>query len=208
MPQIYCIEGYWDYGGHEPSVLPMLEAARTQQPSWEITRRNCATTSELIFWLNQEWSECTAGSILYLATHGSPGCVTLSDGHDVCLEQLAMYLKETWRNGRSCLVHFSGCSVMATDLDRIGHFIRETRASAVSGYTEDVGWLDRETPALSLEMEMFGRITPYDMTHISSRHERLVTLREELQRRWDECGFKLFTRREEAQWDRPRTEST
>lgn len=185
----------------------MLEAARTQQPSWQITRRNCATTSELIFWLNQGWSDCPVGSILYLATHGTPGCVTLSDGHDICLEQLAMYLQEAG-NCSGCMVHFSGCRIMATDLDRIGHFIRGTHASAVSGYAEDVGWLDQETPALSLEMEMFGRITPYDLTHFRQRHERLITLRQDLQRRWDECGFKLFTKREEAQWDRPRTEST
>ena len=85
--RIYCIEGHWDYGNRqvEPSVEPMLKLLQGMD-LWNYARRDCATIDEMIYFIDAEWARCNSGSILYVATHGKPGVVFLSEQHPVTVE--------------------------------------------------------------------------------------------------------------------------
>ena len=204
--RIYCIEGHWDYGNREvePSVEPMLNQIRNMG-LWDYARRNCATLQELEYFLNNEWwHRCRKGSILYFATHGSPGAVSLSDEHFMTLDQLGAELEEGGCEG--CLVHFSGCEVMATTGARLREFMDRTGAIGVSGYKTDVGWAGAlesngrrrrvpGAPALALELMFFSTIRTEGIQLADGRSSpRLEPIAKDLQRRFQDCKFELKLR--------------
>ena len=135
--RIYCIEGHWDYGNRqvEPSVEPMLKLLQGMD-LWNYARRDCATIDEMIYFIDAEWARCNSGSILYVATHGKPGVVFLSEQHPVTVEQLALHLEDQCGD---CLVHFGGCKVMAAPESRLRDFMEKTGAMGVS-VTPSAGW--------------------------------------------------------------------
>lgn len=186
-PIVYCVEGHWHEADDplaEPSVEPLLQMLQ-RRGLWKYVRRNAATTSELFYWMNNEWNSCAYGSILYFATHGGEGYIGLgSEG--VPIEKLGM---EIDCNG--CLVHFSGCSTLACSKERIRDFMKESGAAAVSGYCKDVGWTSRSWPPAALcDLMLFSMIGEegINLTHGLSR-KRLLDLEVELQKRFDSCGF-------------------
>ena len=197
-PIIYCIEGHWHEVSDptlEPSVEPMLQML-DRRGHWSYVRRNAATDGELFYWINEEWNKCAYGSILYFATHGSEGGIWLGRNDDysssVPIEKLAMEEIDC----EKCLVHFGGCSILACEEERIRSFIDQTGAAAVSGYREDVGWISRRwPPAVLLDLMLFGMIEDeeIDLTDGRSR-KRLQGLKEELQKKFPECGFDLYTK--------------
>ena len=198
QPIIYCIEGH--HGDTpEPSVEPMLTLLSTLG-HWNYVRRNAATAGELFYWIEHEWWKYPEGSILYIATHGAEGEIWLStkEGYSsgVPIEKLAM---EADCSG--CLVHFGGCATIAgSQIDsRIQSFMDRTGAIGVSGYGDEVGWVDRWRPALALEMMLFSSIKAegIKLAHGGS-NKRLTGLRDDLQVRFPECKFDLFMQRSKA----------
>ena len=188
--RIYCVEGIWDWGSREvePSVEPMLQQMRNMG-LWPYVRRDCATEQELEFYLKTEWWRCKLGSCLYLATHGWAEGISLSEGRDVTLEQLALCLGEQGAEG--CLVHFSGCEVMQ-DEARVREFMTRTNAAAVSGYTKEGGWTSAtDAPTLALELLLFSTIRT---DGIDLTNGRLRALAANLAERFSDCGFELLTR--------------
>ena len=199
-PIIYCVEGHWNYGDHpssEPSVEPLLQMLQ-QQGLWTYVRRNAATDHELFYWMKNEWNYCEEGSILYFATHGEPGAIWLGSDQPssgVPIEKLAMEI-----DCSGCLVHFSGCSTLPRERDRIQLFLEESGASAVSGYREEVGWTSRSLPpAALLDLMLFSVIRDekirIKLTDKRSRG-KLLSLKEELQTKFPKCGFDLYSK-----WD-------
>lgn len=191
--RIYCIEGHWDYGKREvePSVEPILQALQ-RLGLWDYSRRDCATASELKYWLDNEWDRCEAGSILYLATHGSAGTISLSDHPEgeVSMEQI-----EAWGvDVGNCLVHFGGCHGLNLDEDRIRRFLETTEASAVSGYLVEGGWTD-SAPTLALELMYFASIAERKIELRDGRSAKpgLKRLAEDLRKRFCDCEFVLHT---------------
>lgn len=197
--RIYCIEGVWDYGDREvePSVEPLLEMLR-RQDLWEYARRDCATIPELKHYLTYEWCRCRVGSVLYLATHGEPGEIYLSEGESLGLDALAGLLEEG--QCEDCLVHFSGCSVLGGDEDavrqRVKTFLDRTGAMGVSGYSVEAGWTDTfSAPAAALELMLFSSIESEPIDLSNGRHfNRLRKVVESLQVRFADCQFELYTR--------------
>lgn len=196
--RIYCIEGVWDYGDREiePSVEPLLEILR-RQDLWEYARRDCATIPELKHYLTHEWCRCRVGSVLYLATHGDPGEISLSDGECLGLDTLAGVLEEGQCEG--CLVHFSGCSVLGGDEDavrqRVKTFVDKTGAMCVSGYAAAAGWTDTWAPAGALELMLFSSIASNAIDLSDGKHfKRLRKVVESLQGKFADCRFDLYTR--------------
>ena len=203
--RIYCIEGHWDYGNRtaEPSVEPMLKLLQGMD-LWDYARRDCATVDELVYFLDMEWSRCDFGSILYVATHGEPGVVSLSGEHHVTVEQLAVHLEDMCG---SCLVHFGGCKVMAAPESRLRHFMDQTGAMGVSGYTVESGWtsvVDSNgrtrppvpgAPALALELLLFSTLSTesIDLTD-GKQFRRLRRVADDLENRFPDCGFQMLTR--------------
>ena len=162
------------------------------QGLWRYVHRDCATETELKYYLETEWSTCERGSILHISAHGYGGGLKLSEGVFVELEQLGAYLES---NCDSCLVHFSGCSILDIGERRIGEFMERTRAACVSGYTEDVGWTNRWTPAVPLELIMFSTIGEGINLNGRAVHEPLEELREDLTKRFRDCGFRMYMRK-------------
>ena len=205
--RIYCIEGHWDYGEEqvEPSVEPILQMLQ-KLGQWSYARRDCATQSELEFWLENEWNECCAeGSILYIASHGSEGCIWLgSEDHPVSLHQLAE--KGTLNCGRS-LVHFGGCQILAGPKGEAAaqDFMMRTGASFVTGYTEEVYWASEQwAPAVALDLILFSSIWELKGFSLTGpkRIKNSVEPMEELINRlkendiFEKCGLKLFINNE------------
>lgn len=195
--RIYCIEGHWDYGNREvePSVEPILHMLRSMGHWEQYARRDCATAEECYFFLENEWSPCREGSILYFATHGDSGEMWLSENQVVPLETLSAKGIDC----SNCLVHFGGCNVLAQDGGERGRkFMAATGASYVSGYTRETGWADiMHPPALALELMLFSSIITLkiDLTDGRSR-KKMLTLATELRKSFRSCGFRLFTK-----WD-------
>lgn len=199
--RIYCIEGHWGYGDREvePSVEPILQLMANMD-LWPYVRRDCATKPELEFFLREEWCRrCEEQSVLYLATHGWDGGITLSEGQDVPLEELAVYLEPDGAEG--CIVHFSGCEVMKARESQLRDFIANTKAAAISGYTKEGGWTSalepggRGVPSLALELLLFSTIETLDINLSDGRSfGRLRALADDLDERFPDCGFRLLTR--------------
>lgn len=181
-PIVYCVEGHWhevDDPLAEPSVEPLLQMLQ-RRGLWKYVRRNAATISELFYWMNNEWNSCAYGSILYFATHGGEGYIGL--GSERHLSQL------------TSIVHFSGCSTLACGEERIRAFMKDSGAAAVSGYCKNVGWTSRSWPPAALcDLMLLSVIRDerIDLTHRGSR-KRLQNLKEELQKRFYDCGFDLY----------------
>lgn len=190
---IYCVEGHWheaDDPTVEPTVEPLLQMLH-RRGLWNYVRRNAATDGELFYWMRNEWYKCAEGSILYFATHGGEGEIWLSsDGQhysSIPLEKLAEI------DCSGCLVHFSGCSTLACDEERIRFFMEKSGASAVSGYRTDVGWTSRSwPPAALLDLMLFSMIGDEQIDLCDGRsRRRLPSLAEELQSRFPDCCFDL-----------------
>ena len=195
--RIYCIEGHWDYGNREvePSVEPILQMLRSMGHWDQYARRDCATAEECYFFLENEWSRCRQGSILYFATHGESGEIWLSQNQVVPLETLSA--KEIDCTG--CLVHFGGCNVLAKDGEvRARKFMAGTGATYVSGYTRETGWADiMDPPALALELILFSSISTLSIDLTDGRSKpKMKTLAAELRKSFKTCGFKLYSK-----WD-------
>lgn len=203
-PIIYCIEGHWHWPEEddqsaepsvelldpcaEPSVEPLLQMLQ-RQGLWKYMRRNAATADELFYWMKNEWSRCASGSILYFATHGREGEIWLSKSSVVPIEQFATEEIDCSKS----LVHFSSCSTLACDKERIIRFMNGTGAVAVSGYLADVGWTSEAgRPAAILDLNLFSEIRELkiNLAHGSSRR-RLEGLKEKLKKRFDNCEFDL-----------------
>ena len=197
--RIYCVEGHHDWGPRqiEPTVEPLLQLLKSTGYWEDYVRRNSATRSEFEYFIEREWCKCSDGSILYFATHGDSEEIMFSDSSSISLIELSeMVVCE----GR--YIHFGGCSTFDTEKNRVREFIRTTRASAVSGYRNDVDWADvanGHAPALALELILFSSIqqNKIDLTDGRSAGVKLPSLEADLQRRFPECCFHLLTR-----WDK------
>ena len=203
--RIYCIEGHWDYGKRqvEPSVEPVLQMLQ-KYGSWNYVRRDCATREELQFWITHEWTRCKPGSILYIASHGSAGSISLTHKNDVDIDTLADWLSGCKGACTNKWVHFGGCRTFASKegRDAIRAFIGRTEASCVTGYSKTTGWMDLEKrPAVALELMLFastvgvkfedGRTVKGPMRRIESRFK--------VNSIFKDCGFRVFTKWDEEQ---------
>ena len=203
--RIYCIEGQHNWGKREiePSVEPILQMLQ-KMGQWNYARRDCATQEELEFWLKNEWNtRCREGSILYIASHGSNGCIYLTNQEGYKNEKIKIddLAKETALDCTNCLVHFGGCSVVAgkTGIKAVQNFIRDTNAACVTAYSKSVYWADAiSAPAVALELMLFSSI--YQKGYDFGDGRSVGGLRTLIQNQFndsvifDKCGLELFTR--------------
>lgn len=192
MKQIYCIEGVYIDGMPEaqPSVRPFLEQLRSQY-LWNFSCRDCATVGEFRYYLEKEWPNCDAGSILYISAHGFPEGLELSSGEKIAITTIKQHLADTCSG---CLVRFSGCSVFANGDAFVDDFMDVTGAMGVSGYENDVGFLDYNwAPSIALELVMFGTIASegINLNAYSSQQEPMRELKTKLIGRFPDCGLRM-----------------
>lgn len=196
-PIIYCVEGVWEYDdGVEPSVEPMLEQLR-RMGRWNYMRRDCATVDEFKFYMKNEWQKkCSAGSILYIAAHGTSGKIWWSEDEPIDLGTLQDHVWDL----RECLIHFGSCSVMDAPARTIADFVKKTEAMAISGYRVDTGWSGIWAPALALEMMYFNSISEEKIDQTSGHSlRRLSKVAANLNERFADCEFELKTKSDLAE---------
>lgn len=189
--RIYCIEGHWNYGKRyaEPSVEPMLKLL-SDMGHWDYARRDCATPQELAYWIDHEWSRCSRGSILYIASHGSRGEITLSEDCSLNLGDVAKAVGDC----RECLVHFGGCNVLNGREHEVREFMDTTGAVVVSGYRRVVGWTNTKwRPALALELLFFSLVSEYNLGDGRSVNG-LVTSVGDLKEKFADCKFECYSK--------------
>lgn len=143
--RVYCLETDWWYERNRPStVRPALELVRQVHPPFDFQHRCVATRSEFEYLLKQ-WGQRRLADhpLLYLAFHGSPRVLHIGDfrrsDSRVSLENIAAILDGRC-SGRS--IHFSACGTLNCDVRHLKRFCQMTGATAVTGYREDVDWLD------------------------------------------------------------------
>ena len=210
-PVIYCLEGIWRHDGesqpvdlrsNEPSVEPILRYLK-QADYWDYRHRDVATVSELTYYLENEWQRCQVGSILYLPTHGSPGCITLSHREDV---YLTSDLKRNRREGydlvsllgpysKNCHVHFGGCAVMENAEEWSKDFLSKTGVSVVSGFARDeIGWTDLNLPGVLAEIMLFSALSGVNFANQGSFKTRMKRIMKDMNERFPDIGFDYRTR--------------
>ncbi len=197
--RIYCIEGFHDWGEEEvePSVEPMLELLQ-KLGYWKegYLYRTCSSRSELQFRLEQEWWKgCAVGSVLYFCTHGSQDQVWLRPSdQSVSVIDLKDLIGKDGAEG--CHIHFGGCDTFSGGDNNLKEFMRYTKATSVSGYATDNGWLGKSKPATALELLFFSLLSEVNLVRNDrSRSKKLCGIREYIQDQFDDCKFEMLIRR-------------
>jgi hypothetical protein len=143
---VYCLEiGEW-FGSMKKrhSVEPILQLLHQSPLQVPYIHRDIATEPELRFYL-RKWIQCRHRGypILYLAFHGSAGCIHLSkeNGRSVQVntDDIFGLLSDSCR-GR--IIHFGACSVLNIHGNTVNRYLRLSGAAAISGYGADVDWVN------------------------------------------------------------------
>lgn len=197
--RICCVEGVYGHGNSddEPSIKPMLELL-SQWEYWPHVWERCRTVEHMKLFLADRWSQSAYGSVLYFASHGSPGSIQLSsDKESIDLRTLAGDCLRQQCVG--CYVHFSACNILE-DEAAVEHFLRETGAAAVSGYRTDVGWAELEKPAVPLDLMLFNQLWEAPVKRFDDRTAiaSLEKIKGALQRRFHDCEFNIEFNRSAA----------
>ena len=192
--RVCCVEGLWETGGKEPTIKPMLKML-TQWDYWPHVHKRCGTVEMAKAFLAEKWKESANGSVLFFATHGSPGWITLSNSKKewICLGVLARCLSGQCK-GR--YVHFSACDVLKREV-AVKNFLEKTGAAAVSGYRTDVGWAEAEKPALLSDLMLLNALWEADIDFSPGKRKwrnDLKTIEGDLQRRFGDCQFEIVQR--------------
>ena len=145
---IFCLEGPWSPKITErASMRPLLEVVEgVYKPG--IAFRDAATSEEVNQYLKQ-WSGKQYASHPYgiMSFHGESGKIKLLGKKTLSLRELGDVLAGKC-HGR--LIHFDSCSVMDVPPKEMKEFRLTTKAAAVSGFTQEVDWLDSAAFTLML----------------------------------------------------------
>ncbi len=131
----------------------------------KVTYLSCNTLGEFGFNLNLVRRRRMPG-VLYLAFHGASDCISLPDENAISLDELADLMDQRFRNW---VVHFGSCSTCNVDEDRLKEFRGQTGIAAVTGYTENIDWID----AAAMDMIVLRWLQEYkDMSAMHRRIEK------------------------------------
>jgi hypothetical protein len=134
--QIACIESL---GPREErkSVRPMLEYIASVQ-SVPLSFHSCDTEQELVEAF-RTLSRLRADGILYLSVHGSTGTISLANGTQLSLEQLADMLGDRFRGW---VLLFGSCSTLRASPERLAQLVATTEIPLLLGYRKAVDWIE------------------------------------------------------------------
>ena len=145
MPRgIFCIETVWLEDADQTSVRPILQFLKDSYLDVPFIHRTALTMEEFVFQL-ERWTELEAPDypILYLGYHGDAGNISLAEGYDGILNQVTFEAMSD-QLAQVCMnrvVHFSSCCTLDLETQTANTFLAQTEASAVSGYTMEVDWI-------------------------------------------------------------------
>lgn len=142
---IYCLEiGEW-YGTlkKKTSVESLLQLLRESPLEVPYIHRDIATEDELTYYI-QKWTQSSYGDypILYLAFHGSPGCIYINSTKgrekEIKTDDFFKLLKGKCHKR---IIHFGSCKVLDINGHTAKKYLDASGAVAISGYTSDVDWV-------------------------------------------------------------------
>lgn len=141
---IFCLEADW-FGLVRPmSMKPILDLLHGSDAKIPYVLRDVATRAEIEFYLRRSFqARYQAFDLMWFAIHSRPGELLPGDMR-VPLERISIDALETLLAGKCAgrILHFSGCRFLRLPRARIDAFLRRTRALCVSGFTEEVPWLE------------------------------------------------------------------
>ena len=146
---IACLECLWEGNlENRVSVAPMIDLI-AKLNGVGFTHLTCNTRKEFEFNLRElrNSHKKKERSILYLAFHGKPGRILLSDGDVLTLEELAEVMGTKFKDW---IVHFGTCSTLATKESRLRNFLNSTEVSLLVGFRKAVDWAESTSMDLIL----------------------------------------------------------
>lgn len=165
---VFCLEGPWSTKLTDRStVRPLLEVADRQVDA-KFIFRDVATEPETRQYLRQ-WTQkqYQSYSIGMFSFHGRPGRIELGR-RVITLDALGEMLEGRCR-GR--LLHFDSCEVLNVLPKQIEQFRQVTGASAVSGFTRSVDWLESAAFTLNyLNYLMDNKRVSTALKHLKADH--------------------------------------
>ncbi len=178
---IFCLEiGEW-YGNakHRDSVKPILQLL---EDSWDVPyiHKNASTRDELFFYLKKWVHKRYVGyPVLYLAFHGEPGAIIARKPNgQKDLVPLPDVVVELEGKCNKRIIHFGSCSTLNIHGNTLNKFVRDTGALAVTGYCDDVDWMDSSILDLIIFKNLQDRALRKDVMNriknkIRYRHPKL-----------------------------------
>ena len=161
MKLIFSIESDWESSAKkQSSILPMLQCINGVYPSVKYIFRTANTKDELRYCLRKfKQVSRTTGDFcaLFFSGHGSPGQLFFG-GEPLTLQELAEVANEVGEklfDGH--LVHFDACSVVKDSENEVKDFIKLTGANLVSGFCDDVDFIE----SFALEMIFIDYLSEY-----------------------------------------------
>jgi hypothetical protein len=143
-PGVFCLEADW-FGLVRPmSMKPALDLLHGSDAKIPYVLRDVATRAEIEFYLRRSFqARYDTFDLMWFAIHSRPGELLPGDMR-VPLERITINTLEDLLDGKceGRILHFSGCRFLRLSRSRIDQFMRRTRALCVSGFTEEVPWLE------------------------------------------------------------------
>ena len=194
MPRgIFCIETVWFGAEDYTSVRPMLQMLKDSFLEVPFVYRIAQTREEFILNLVQ-WKQLPANQfpILYLCYHGIDNHICFVGNDMMSVDEIREQLVEAGLcNCR--LIHFASCGTINMLPEAVDCFLEETRACAISGYTETVHWM----PSMAIDLLYFECLQDIEGLHVTRRKVRdsCATLLDDSATAHfcKEIGFRLFT---------------
>ncbi|GAA4282753.1 hypothetical protein GCM10022261_02840 [Brevibacterium daeguense] len=180
VPGIWVTEGYWSSDVSDSlSVRPMMQVLAASKTADHV-HRHINDPDDLVkalTLLGQRRQD--RFSIAYIACHGSPGVISFGDDQ-ISLEELADALPSGALESKT--LHFGACSVLQ-DEAACRTLLEATGAKAITGFTQEVDWLE----SMALDLLMFNLFFQY---------ERIGFFERAMKRNYgelvDKTGFTVF----------------
>ncbi len=141
---VFCIEADWFGLAHPMSMKPVLDLLAGSDARIPHVLRDAATRSEIEFYLRR-WHQARYRrfDLLWMAIHSRPGELLPGDMR-VPEERISLDALEALLEGKckGRILHFSGCKFLKIPPARLTRFMRATRALCVSGFADEVPWLE------------------------------------------------------------------
>lgn len=164
--QIFCIEGDWHPDLRQKdtieSALKFMETASGMKIKY--IHRHCSTSQELENRINEYTKKrYDQFSIFYLAFHGVPNGLKLSQKNILSLDELAEMADGKLQNK---ILHFGSCETLNISKPKIQKFMNRTGALCVSGFKKEVPFVS----STIFDVLYFEMCQYYKQMHIIEKH--------------------------------------
>ena len=96
-----------------------------------------------------------------------------------------------------CHIHFAGCETFAGQDNELESLMEFTKATSVSGYAaKKIDWVGWNNPGVVAELQLLGSLKLHANIARNDKYRptNLVKIREDIQKRFDDCDFKMLIR--------------